>query len=137
MGVAWVCEMGLAALAWWRRHGVGSSKISSSHLAFWQLHSRRGQRKSLWVSRFSLCLFFSALGFLFFFSFVFPFGLWLGLHFWSKLFIYLLFLFLTCGWPGGLIVYNFRGPKLFVRGPSLFFFFFGWKLTYLKKKFWA
>ena len=63
VGVPWVCEMGLAALARWRRHGVGSSKISSSYLAFWQLYSRSGQRQSLspltvffFLKSLSLCL---------------------------------------------------------------------------------
>ena len=116
VGIVWVCEMGLAALAWWRRHGVGNSKISSSHLAFWQLHSRRGQQQSLspltvffffFLKSLSLSLSCLSLRFSFlFFSFGFPFGLrrlessvgLLGLHFWTKIFFFFFFLM----WAGQL-----------------------------------
>ena len=108
--------MGLVAFAWWQHHGMGSSKISSSHLAFWQLHSRRGQRRSLSHSE-SLS----------------PLTLSFGLN----------SFFFTCGlvgWDAGLMVYNFRGAQAFCKvAKSFFFFFFFCKLTYFKKKkkFWA
>ena len=101
--------MGLVAFAWWQHHGMGSSKISSSHLAFWQLHSRRGQRRSLSHSE-SLS----------------PLTLSFGLN----------SFFFTCGlvgWDAGLMVYNFRGAQAFCKVAKSFFFFFC-KLTYLKKK---
>ena len=136
VGIVWVCEVGLAALVWWRRHSVGSSKISSSHLTFWQLHSQRGQRQSLspltvfffffWKASHSLCL-ASALGFPFgrvipsrvsFFPFVFPFGLQrlessvrlLGFFFFFLKINLLIFiyLFIFYKWASWL-GYNFRG----------------------------
>ena len=96
---------------------MDNSKISSSHLAFWQLHSRRGQQQSLspltvffffFLKSLSLSLSCLSLRFSFlFFSFGFPFGLrrlessvgLLGLHFWTKIFF---FFFLHVGWPVGL-----------------------------------
>ena len=77
------------------------------------------------------------LGFLFFFSFVFPFGLWRGdwslqlncwvYIFWTKL----LFFFLLVGWLGGLMVYNFKGAQAFCKGAQVLFFK---KINLLKKK---
>ena len=142
VGIGWVCEVGLATVVWWQRHSVGSSKISSSHPAFWQLHSRRGQQQSLspltvfffffWKASHSLCL-ASALGFPFgrvipsrvsFFPFVFPFGLrrlessvrLLGFFFFWKL-TYLdlfIYLFFTSGLAGWVTI--LEELKLFVRG---------------------
>ena len=143
VGIVWVCEVGLAALVWWRRHSVGSSKISSSHLTFWQLHSRRGQRQSLspltvffffvfWKASHSLCL-ASALGFPFgrvipsgvsFFPFVFPFGLrrlessvrLLGFFFWKLTYLdfFFFFFFFASGLAGWVTI--LEELKLFVRG---------------------
>ena len=77
IGVAWVREMGLA---WWRVTAWAAT--TSSHLAFWRLHSRPGQRQSLsqFLASHSLylasCLLALRFFFFFFFSFVFrfPFG---------------------------------------------------------------
>ena len=74
IGVEWVCEMGLA---WW--HVTAWATVTSSHLAFWRLHSWPGQRQSLsqFLASHSLCLAscLLALRFFFFpFVFHFPFG---------------------------------------------------------------
>ena len=115
VSIAWVCKMGLAALAWWQRHCMGSSKVSRLSLSFFFFFL-----KSLSLSLSCLNLRFSFLFFLLFFYL--DFGDW---SLWSDCWVYIfglkLFFFLHVGW---------RARLQFQKGPSLFFFFFG-KLTYL------
>ena len=121
MGVVWVCEMGLA---WWRRHGVGSSN-KLSHCVLVASLTAWVAAESLSVSRLSLslsCLLARRFSFLFSFCFfrlettVFGVGFtFLNLPSFSA--------FFTCGlagWVNAKWFTNLEGPK---RGAQVFFFF--------------